>query len=204
MPDYRYRLTVEVDTPDGVRSGSSVIEVASHISSQYSLAPGDVTTQVSGEAVAVDLPGGKTLFALLSKPGSAEGAGAYALDALIPKPWVGSNEYIANVHVLAKRRDVGVLPEKDWPMLVTFGDTDAPASVRSVDPLNLADGFGPAVKIRRITVQVTQDPVTRGLRRRLPWLGIHPEPALGDRPGLQDFSISATLRHGDFARLPTK
>src|SRR3546814_14053564 len=28
--------------------------------------------------------------------------------------------------------------------------------------------FGSAMKIRRITVQVTQDPVTRGLRRRLP------------------------------------
>ena len=26
-PDYRYRLTVEVDTPEGLHSGSSVIEV---------------------------------------------------------------------------------------------------------------------------------------------------------------------------------
>ena len=26
-PDYRYRLTVEVETPEGLRSGSSVIEV---------------------------------------------------------------------------------------------------------------------------------------------------------------------------------
>lgn len=170
LPDYRYRLTVEVDTPDGLRSGSSVIQVASHVSSQYSLAPGDVTTQISGEAVAVDLPGGKTLFALLSKPGSAEGANAYALDALIPRPWVGSNEYVANVNVLAKRRDVGALPVKDWPMLVTFRDTDAPASVRSVDPLDLTEEFGSAMKIRRITVQVTSDRVTTGIGKRLKWL----------------------------------
>lgn len=170
LPDYRYRLTVEVDTPHGMRSGSSVIQVASHVSSQYSLAPGDVTTQVTGEAVAVDLPGGKTLFALLSKPDSAEGANAYAFDALISKPWIGSNEYIANVNVLARRRDVGVLPVKDWPMLVTFSDTDAPASVRSVDPLNLAIEFGSAMKIRRITVQVTSDRVTTGIEKRLKWL----------------------------------
>ena len=26
-PDYRYRLTVEVDTPEGLKTGSSVIEV---------------------------------------------------------------------------------------------------------------------------------------------------------------------------------
>lgn len=200
LPDYRYRLTVEVDTPDGVRTGSSVIQVASHVSSQYSLAPGDVTTQVTGEAVAVDLPGGRTLFALLSKPGSAEGANSYALDALVPKPWVGSDEYIAEVNALARRRDVGVLPAEDWPMLVTFEDTNVPTSVRSIDPFNLGDEFGSGIKIRRITVRVTQAPLTKGLRSRLPWLGKHPEPALGGTPDLYDFSVPATLRHGDFAK----
>lgn len=170
LPDYRYRLTVEVDTPDGMRSGSSVIQVASHVSSEYSLAPGDVTTQVTGEAVAVDLPGGKTLFALLSKPGSAEGASTYAFDALISKSWVGSNEYIADVNALARRRDVGVLPPKDYPMLVTFGDISDPTSVMSVDPKDLAAEFGSGVKIRRITVQVVSDEITTGIEERLKWL----------------------------------
>jgi hypothetical protein len=170
LPDYRYRLTVEVDTPDGMRSGSSVIQVASHVSSQYSLSPGDVTTQVTGEAVAVDLPGGKTLFALLSKPGSAEGANTYAFDALIPKPWIGWEEYVADVNALTRRRDVGVLPVKDWPMLVTFDNTDDPASVKGIDPLDPANGLGSAMKIRRVTVQVTRDGVTTGIEKRLKWL----------------------------------
>ncbi|HAW37080.1 MAG TPA: hypothetical protein DCX71_13555, partial [Erythrobacter sp.] len=30
-PVYRYRLTVEVDTPDGVKTGSSVIEVDTEV-----------------------------------------------------------------------------------------------------------------------------------------------------------------------------
>lgn len=30
-PDYRYRLTVEVDTPGGLRTGSSVIEVETSV-----------------------------------------------------------------------------------------------------------------------------------------------------------------------------
>ena len=71
LPDYRYRLTVEVDTPQGLRTGSSVIQVASSVSGPYALRPGVVSTQVKGEAVAVDLPGGKVLFALLSKPGKS-------------------------------------------------------------------------------------------------------------------------------------
>lgn len=170
LPDYRYRLTVEVDTPDGVRTGSSVIQVASHVSSQYSLAPGDVTTQVTGEAVKVDLPGGKTLFALLPKPDSAEGANAYALDALIPRPWVGSDEYIADVNVLARRRDVGVLPSSDWPMLVTFSDIHDPTTIARINPTDLGAHFGAGVKIRRITVQITDEPVTTGIEKRLEWL----------------------------------
>ncbi|MEP0393170.1 MAG: hypothetical protein ABJ205_00340 [Erythrobacter sp.] len=30
-PDYRYRLTVEVDTPEGLKTGSSVIEVSTKV-----------------------------------------------------------------------------------------------------------------------------------------------------------------------------
>lgn len=30
-PDYRYRLTVEVETPEGVKSGSSVIEITQNM-----------------------------------------------------------------------------------------------------------------------------------------------------------------------------
>ena len=202
LPDYRYRLTVEVDTPSGIRSGSSVIQVASHVSSKFSLAPGDVTTQVTGEAVAVDLPGGKTLFALLTKPDSAEGANAYAFDALISRPWVGWKEYVADVNTLTKRRDVGMLPTEGWPMLVTFGDISDPTSVAGVDPENLENQFGPGVKIRRITVQITQEPVTKGLRERLRWLREYPEPSLKRAHNMNDFSVSATLRHGDFIRTP--
>ncbi|MBS0481510.1 MAG: hypothetical protein JSR96_05040 [Proteobacteria bacterium] len=185
LPDYRYRLTVEVDTPEGLRTGSSVIQVASAVSSKYALEPGDVTTQVTGEAVAVDLPGGKVLFALLSKPGSAEGANTYAFDALIPKPWVGWEEYVRDVNALVERRDIGVLPRwlphqpgslapkypqtPGYPMLVTFGNLNDPTTVLAVDPDNLAASFGPGVKLRRITVQITDEPVTTGIENRFRW-----------------------------------
>lgn len=204
LPDYRYRLTVEVDTPVGIRSGSSVIQVASHVSSKYSLRPGNVTTQVTGEAVAVDLPGGETLFALLVKPGSAEGANAYAFDALVAKPWVGWKEYVAQVHALTKMRDKGELPLEDWPMLVTFSDNNDPTSVRRISPQDLSSTFGSGIKIRQITVQVTQARVTTGIRERLSWLGTYPEPALNPNHGMNDFSVSATLRHGDFIRIPPR
>lgn len=170
LPDYRYRLTVEVETPQGLRTGSSVIQVASHVSGKLALRAGDVTTQVKGEAVAVDLPGGKVLFALLSKPGSAEGANNYAFDALIPKPWVGWEEYVRDVNVLVGRDGVGVLAPADYPMLVTFADIRDPNSVARVDPTDFAPSFEPGVKLKRITVQMVDEPVTAGIEKRLGWL----------------------------------
>ena len=73
FPDYRYRLTVEVDTPQGLRTGSSVIEVHSVREHGYMER---LLTTAKGEAVAVDLPGGKVLFALLTgENGSWDAAG---------------------------------------------------------------------------------------------------------------------------------
>ena len=170
LPDYRYRLTVEVETPWGLRTGSSVIQVASHVASKYALRPGFVTTQIKGEAAAVDLPGGKVLFALLTKPDRADGADSYAFDALISQPWSGGEEYIRDVNALVARHDVGVLPAKDYPLLVTFGDTKNVTTITRVEPTDLSKHFGNGVRLRRITIQITDQPVTQSIERRLTWL----------------------------------
>jgi hypothetical protein len=43
-------------------------------------------------------------------------------------------------------------------------------SVERVDPANLSAQFGEGVRLRRITVQVTDDDVTDGMEERLGWL----------------------------------
>ena len=55
-------------------------------------------------------------------------------------------------------------------MLVTFEYLADPTSVRRVDPDDLASTFGEGVSLKRITVQVTDDPVTTGIEKRLVWL----------------------------------
>lgn len=65
---FRYRLTVEVETPQGLRTGSSVIEVElsqPRDSARTLPQARKILREFRGEAVAVDLPGGRTLFALL-------------------------------------------------------------------------------------------------------------------------------------------
>jgi hypothetical protein len=56
----------------------------------------------------------------------------------------------------------------NYPQLVHFRDVRDPKSVAAVDPAHLDAAFGPGVRLKRITVQVTGDPVTRGIEGRLP------------------------------------
>ena len=60
-PGHKYRLTIEVETPEGVKSASGVMAI--HPDRSYSR--GGKTT-ARGDAVYVDLGGGKNLVALLA------------------------------------------------------------------------------------------------------------------------------------------
>src|ERR1700682_3493021 len=60
-PGHKYRLTVEVETPEGVKSASGVMAV--HPDRSYSRGG---RTQAKGDAVFVDLGRGKNLVALLA------------------------------------------------------------------------------------------------------------------------------------------
>lgn len=166
----RYRITVEVDTPSGVRTGSSVMETRQQ--GPQPLVPQELGSGggggVVGEAVAVDLGGGRVIFALLSGP---EGRSIYAMvpralnypelkpplsRQFKPHEWQEAYDEAENVKPFA------VLRREDYPMLVSFGDLGNPKSVEAVN----ADAVG----VRRITLQVTDDPVTTGIEKRLGWL----------------------------------
>ncbi|KEO89088.1 hypothetical protein EH31_13700 [Erythrobacter longus] len=176
-PDYRYRLTVEVDTPEGLKSGSSVIEVQQTVMRPGS-SPGSlgVSRKVRGEAVAVDLPGEQTLFALLRSESNVDWA-SYVYIYL--KPPSTEKEFVDQLddvlEVTGERElprmwpPVAFLEERSaYPMLVTFGDMDDPTSVARVDPDDLAASFGGGVSLKRITVELTDDPMTTGIEERLP------------------------------------
>jgi hypothetical protein len=61
---FRFRMTVEVDTPQGLRSGSGVMEMSSAKAWHITPETQATDTRFKGEAVAVNLLGG-TLFALV-------------------------------------------------------------------------------------------------------------------------------------------
>ena len=207
-PDYRYRMTVEVETPEGVRTGSSVIAVTqSEGPAGGDPARSQTYRKIRGEAVAVGLPGGKTLFALLRSESDIEWAETVVLMAAPPSSHEpGGPSFEGAVEV---RRtfpgNVRLKERSGYPMLVTFADVSDPTSVELVDPDDLAASFGEGVKLKRITVELTDDPVTTGIEEQLAWLGEHPEPRLDSNyRGSTAPNLSQSLWHGDFKRGESK
>ena len=164
----RYRMTVEVETPQGLCSGSAVREISHRAPSTLpipSLAEDRPSWHLRGEAVAVDLPGGQTLFALLS---SGDGVVDYAgRDIWFLFRELGGEKIVLWPNPPTTKRPMIADP---LPMLVRFADITDPASVEKVDPDNLAAAFGPSVKLRRISVELTDDAVSTGIDRRFIWL----------------------------------
>lgn len=170
----RYRITVEVDTPQGLRTGSSVWDIAS------SAGPGipgpeaaSISSKIRGEAVAVDLPGG-TLFALLGGDKGTDYPFFVVTQHLaqypdsrvetVPQDWAETRRRIQHAGIGF------VLAKDELPMLVRFSDPKNPMSVAKVDHDALDKAFGPGVRLRRVTIQMTSDEVTYGLEKQLKWL----------------------------------
>lgn len=168
--EFRYRMTVEVETPQGLRAGSSVIEVKLSEPGKGGLPMAGSNARVRGEAVAVDLPGGRVLFALLRNPDDGKSAAVYPYEALKPSRYRGEYALTERTKEMKRIRGAGVLPEQSYPMFITFDDLADPMSVKRVDPADLANTFGTGVNLRRIEIEMVNGPVTFELGDRLPWL----------------------------------
>jgi len=167
---HRFQLTVEVDTPDGPRSGSSVVEVERKDGRWPVPGPRHVF-RVRGEAVFVDLGPGRNLVAVL-----AHGESAQDVDQVITL-WVeayGHHRWDEDVWSgRRKLRGAVELRPPLIPTLVTFADPLDPGSVRLVRPGEFEEAFEPGFRFRRATLEMVPAsvPVTDGvIEQRFPWL----------------------------------
>lgn len=175
---YKYKLTLAVDTPAGEKRASSVVEVTFY---EVSVPGRGIMHRLRGEAVYLDLgPGAKPLIALLTQklhpPRKISeirwtrdaGPGLDLLAKLNGQPL--SDRYIDDVPRIAQMRKPQPLSPGELPNLVTFADTNDPASVIEVDPNNLSATLGPNIAWREIILESTDEPVTASIGAKLPWL----------------------------------
>jgi hypothetical protein len=76
-------------------------------------------------------------------------------------------DYVAQ---LARARGPHKITPSDLPDLVTFADVNNSATVIEVDPNNLQAALGADVSWSEITLESTDEPVTKGLELKLTWL----------------------------------
>lgn len=174
-PAHKFRLTVAVETPEGIKSASGVMSV--HPDRGYSRRG---QTRTKGDAVWVDLGGGRNLVALMAH-----------VDRFLE---LDEMNYVALRAYKAAGRKVsfnemsqmtGPVPVTGTviPVLVTFGDPADPATARVVPPDDLEATFGKGFRLQGISAEVVPnglwpldfggplgEPVTRGIEARLPWL----------------------------------
>lgn len=194
----RYRVRVSIIAEEAGRRavGSSVLEVnARTIRRLFAEEPGG-SAGLRGEAVAVSLPN-RTIFGLLVTADPTE-----TLDGVITVALSGQRRFMSPAdYVAAVRRieargsdaSVVTLPEGSWPRMVTFDD---PADSRTVRPLP------PSVTIRGVALELTRDPVTDTIHRRLPWL-VSPGSTLDPHgPPTTTPNLAQTLRQRDFLNAP--
>jgi hypothetical protein len=169
---YRYRLTVEAMVGGSIHSGSGVIEIELRTQPRTSDIP-PVAPRVHGDAVFVDLGGGRNVVALLA--GGAEAKDWDQPINLVPSlfpPIDARRDELARFTALRGRSDV---PERLLPTLATF-DLGDPANARVVRPGEFEAVFGPGVRFQRVWIEMTDEPVTRGIEQKLApiWNGPFP------------------------------
>ncbi len=160
FPTYSWhqKMTVEVEIDGQAYTGSSVVEmIVKGIREPMQLDNVARHLSMRGEAVAVELPHNQYVFALLTYNAYLTGKVFHDIvGGVVSQPEKGWAGVIGDV------QEVRALDQEDYPMLVTFTDINDPKTVKKVDPKNLAATFGTGVFLKRITLEITNKPVTKG------------------------------------------
>jgi hypothetical protein len=163
---FRYRLTVEVETPQGLKTGSSVLETTIQDDTKVAWYPPEARLarrRMKGEAVSIDLGGGRYLVAVLQTVDLMHGPG---VADIAPRSFgLKTLNEIRNISSSTKMAQA-----VDVPIFITFDRTMRPDSARIVRPDDFDKEFGTGHILRSVRVSLTQDKVTRSIKRILPWI----------------------------------
>ncbi len=175
-PGHKYRLTVAVETPEGVKSGSGILAVTPDRG--YSRRG---NTSASGEAIFVDLGGGKNLVALLAHIDKS--ADLDAINYVAMRAYTAAGGKRVNFTDMSKMTGVVPVTGALLPVLVTFADPANPGTARNVPPDDSEAVLGKGYRLRGVSAEAAPngfwpidfggplgEPVTRGNLAKLPWL----------------------------------
>lgn len=181
-PAHKYRLSMTVETPDGVKSTSGVFSVHPD---RGSSAGGTTTTK--GDALFIDLGGGRNVLALLTH--GEHGADVEGVNYLALRAFSTGGRRVSFSNIGLMTGDAAVTGDL-IPVLVSFANINDPNTARVVRPDDLESTLGNGVRLRGLRVEVVPngwwpvdfggalgEPVTRGIEGKLPWWKRQDHPA---------------------------
>lgn len=173
-PAHKYRLSITVETPDGAKSTSGVFSVHPDRGNSR-----EGTTTTKGDALYVDLGGGRNVLALLAH--GEHGKDVEGINYLALRAFSAKGRRVSFSDIGRVTGDAAVTGEL-IPVLVSFADINDPKTAREVQPDDLESTLGKGVRLRDVHVEVVPnglwpvdfggalgEPVTRGIERKLPW-----------------------------------
>ncbi|WP_129349588.1 hypothetical protein [Solidesulfovibrio carbinolicus] len=163
----KYKIIVEVETPEGLKTGSNVVQVTitpKFVHWNPSSPP--VSTRVKAEAIFIDL-GQKRHVVVTLRFGEAGTSGD--LDSLAQSVFKWPIEKITgNTNVAGQRRE---LHGYDIPLMLEFSNRNDPSTARIVRPNEFGKHFGTGYSFKGAWIELTQDDVSFGtIVQYLPWL----------------------------------
>ncbi len=176
-PEHKYRLTINVETPRGIKSASSVIAV---YLGKISWGPVGGVVAAKGDAIFLDLDDGHNLIATMTC--GEKGERPDCIVYLAMKAFVSSG---IQVRFKDLRSLQGTVPVSLalLPTLVTFKNPEDFTSARVVNPNDLSSAFGEGYRLKDASLSMVPvglwpfdlggllgEPVTRGIERKLPWI----------------------------------
>lgn len=192
---YRYKMTIVLETPDGIRAFSTVRSIS--YSSRFD---GGYNGHARGQALIMDLPGGPVFALMRGADGDVDYAATIAESALegTPLPNGANRDYehggFAEIFPTTPRIR-SYMPKNPLPLFVRFQDINDPRTVERVDPASIG--------LRRITLEKTRESMTSGIEDRLPWWKEYKDRHFdGTSTVLQDLTtedISAALTSESFS-----
>lgn len=150
---WRYKMTVEVETPEGAKTGSAVREVSVQQHKRFIRDSAGVDINVRGEAVVVELLNGEKIFAVLGE----DEAWNVVFKAFKGPPGLSDEGIKFYSELMAKT----TLEPKYYPPLVMFKNQNDPRSLIRIDD-KTNDEFNRKYQLKKITLEMTDEPVTWG------------------------------------------
>ena len=187
---YRYKLVLSVETDEGLKTGSTVVEVRHHQSMIKIGGGSGASASYVGESLYLDTGiGRKPIVALLDrKTGPTrlnrrytwaddwDGGGCIGLLsrlADVEPRGLSTTVILERINHLARTGRLKwplELSTSELPDLVTFADPRDPHTIELVDPDNLPATLGADIRWAKLGLGLTKEPVTTGLEKKLPWL----------------------------------